>query len=211
MVTTATSNLLGWARSLQAIAQSGLAYGDLPAYDRERYEQVRRIAAEMLAHRSGTDADGLEALFARESGHATPKLDVRGAVFADDRILLVQERHDRGWSLPGGWVDVGESPSEAVTREILEESGHPTRAVKLLALYDRDRHGYPPHPWHIWKAVFLCEPAGGAPRPLGSETLDARFFGRAELPELRFSRATQVQIERCFEHRDHPEWPTDFD
>jgi ADP-ribose pyrophosphatase YjhB (NUDIX family) len=202
--------VLDWARELQAIAQSGLAW-EPREYDRERYEQVRRVAAEIVA--DGREADRVEAIFAAEQGHATPKVDVRGVVFRDDRILLVQEREGGVWSLPGGWVDVGESPSEAVAREVLEESGYVARPVKLLGLYDRDRRGFPPHLWHIWKAFFLCELDGaGERRPLGYETLDSGFFARDELPEpLRFGEATRAEIERCFEQREHPEWPTDFD
>jgi ADP-ribose pyrophosphatase YjhB (NUDIX family) len=201
---------LAWARELQSIAQSGLAW-EPREYDRQRYEQVRRVAAEMVADRDG-EADRVEAAFAAETGHATPKLDVRGVVFRGDGLLLVQERAGEVWSLPGGWVDVGESPSEAVAREVLEESGYAARPVKLLGLYDRDRHGFPPHMWHIWKAFFLCELEPAEPRPLGYETLAARFFARDELPSpLRFEDATRRQIERCFEHREHPEWPTDFD
>ena len=111
---------LRWARQLQAIAQSGLAW-EPGEYDRQRYEDVRRIAAEMVANRG--DAGGVEAVFAAEQGHATPKIDVRGVVFRHGEILLVREREGGVWSLPGGWVDVGESPSEAVAREVLEESG----------------------------------------------------------------------------------------
>jgi ADP-ribose pyrophosphatase YjhB (NUDIX family) len=200
--------LLDWARRLQAIAQTGVAYEELSVYDRERYEQVRHIAAEMLG--SNGDVDAIDARLAAEEGHATPKLDVRGAVFRDDEILLVRERD--GWSLPGGWVDIGEAPAEAAQREVLEESGYATRAVKLIALLDRDRQGYPPHAWHIWKAIFLCELLDEPRRELGSETDDARFFARGSLPErLRVNVSTRRLIERCFEHREHPEWPADFD
>jgi ADP-ribose pyrophosphatase YjhB (NUDIX family) len=206
-----TRRTLEWARTLQALAQSGLAYGDAAVHDRERYEQIRRIAAEMLASANGGDAETIEQLFTGEWGHATPKLDTRGVVFKDGGVLLVHERRDGLWTLPGGWVDVGESPSEAVTREVLEESGYQTRAIKLLALYDRDRQGHPPHPWHTWKAIFLCELLDEEQRPLGHETAAARFFERDELPELSMSRVTPRYIERAFEHRDHPEWWTDFD
>ena len=208
---TALPGLLRWARSLQALAQSGLAWQPRE-YDRERYEGVRRIAAEMLSDADRADADRIEAVFAFEEGHATPKLDVRGVVFRDEELLLVQEREGGGWSLPGGWVDVGERPSVAVSREVLEESGHEVRPVKLLGLYDRDARGYPPHTWHIWKAFFRCELVGGTPRQLGYETTAAGFFARADLPTpLRFADATHRELERCFEHRNHPEWPTDFD
>ena len=200
---------LDWARELQAIAQSGLAWSPRE-YDRERFEQVRRVAAEMLAN--GNDPADLEAVFAAEDGHATPKVDVRGVAFRGEGILLVQEREGEAWSLPGGWVDVGESPSEAVAREVREESGYAARAVKLLGLYDRDRRAFPPHLWHIWKIFFLCELEEGVREALGYETLDARFFAPSELPEpLRFGDATRAEIERCFEQREHPEWAAEFD
>jgi ADP-ribose pyrophosphatase YjhB (NUDIX family) len=207
---TQTPKLLEWARSLQAIAQTGLAY-EPSTYDGERYAQVRRIAAEMLAEPDHLDAQGVEGLFASQQGHATPKLDVRGAVFRDDSILLVEEAADLGWSLPGGWVDVGETPSEAVVREVLEESGYRTTPVKLIALLDRDRHAYPPHVWHIWKAMFLCELVDDEQAPLGSETVGARFFTREELPGLRYSRASEWHIDRCFAHQRAHDLPTEFD
>jgi ADP-ribose pyrophosphatase YjhB (NUDIX family) len=209
-VVTATPKLLEWARSLQAIAQSGLAW-EPSTYDGERYEQVRRIAAEMLADPDQLDVDGVEGLFASQVGHATPKLDVRGAVFRDDTILLVEEAADLGWSLPGGWADVGERPSEAVAREVLEESGYRVRATKLIGLYERDHRADRPHVWHIWKTAFLCELLDDEQLPLGSETTDARFFARDELPRLRYSRLSEWQIERCFAHHADPSLPTDFD
>jgi len=207
-VSSGPPKLLDWARRLQAIAQTGVAYGEPAPYDRERYQQVRRIASEMLA--SNGDAGEIDELLAREMGHATPKLDVRGAVFRGGEILLVRE--GGAWSLPGGWVDVGESPSQAAEREVLEESGYTTRAVKLLALQDRDRQGYPPHVWHVWKAIFLCELVDSEQRELGSETDEAAFFRHNALPEpLRVGASTRQLIERCWEHREHPEWPADFD
>jgi ADP-ribose pyrophosphatase YjhB (NUDIX family) len=200
--------LLDWARRLQAIAQTGVAYGEPHVYDRERYEQVRLIAAEMFA--SNGDVETADAILALEAGQATPKLDVRGVVFRGDEILLVRE--GGAWSLPGGWVDVGESPSESVVREVLEESGYPTRAVKLLALFDRDRHAYEPHAWHIWKAIFLCELLDEEQQALGTETDDAQFFAREALPApFRSGNATRAMIERAFDHREHPEWLTEFD
>jgi ADP-ribose pyrophosphatase YjhB (NUDIX family) len=204
------SPLVAWGRRLQAIAQNGFAYGEPSAYDRERYEEVRRIAAEMLEHPE-LAADDLESVLAAETGHATPKLDVRGVVFRGDGILLARERDDGMWTLPGGWVDVGESPSEAVAREVREETGYETRVAKLLALYDRDRRGHPPHPWHIWKAFFLCDLVDGKQEELSRETSDAGFFGRDEIPELSLMRVTPRYIDHFFEQREHPEWPADFD
>jgi ADP-ribose pyrophosphatase YjhB (NUDIX family) len=203
---------LDWAQRLQAIAQNGLSYEPSP-FDRMRYEQVREIATEILAESSSTDLQVVRDLLLGEIGHATPKLDSRGVVFRDGKILLVQEKaDDNRWTLPGGWVDVNEPPSLAVEREVWEESGYRVRAVKLLALYDRNKHAHPPHPFHIYKIFFLCdllsEARSNAPN---LETGAVAFFGYDELPELSIRRVTAEQIARFFEHLAHPDWPTDFD
>jgi ADP-ribose pyrophosphatase YjhB (NUDIX family) len=137
-------------------------------------------------------------------------VDVRAAVFREERILLVKESGDEDWSLPGGWADVGESPSEAAARETLEESGYKVRPVRLLAAYDRDRHSHPPIPYHVYKLVFLCEILDEAP----SAEVDSdgvRFFGEGELPELSTTRVTPAQISRFFEQHRDPDYPADFD
>jgi ADP-ribose pyrophosphatase YjhB (NUDIX family) len=200
---------LDWAQRLQAIAQSGLAYAP-PQYDLERYEAVREIAAEMMAQSADTEIAPIRDLFASQAGYATPKVDVRAAIFRGTEILLVREREDGCWTLPGGWADIGESPSEAAVREVREESGYETRAVKLLALYDRNRHGHPPIPFHAYKVFFRCELVGGAPAH-SSETSGVGWFAEDRLPALSLTRVTGAQIHRLFEHSRHPEWPTDFD
>jgi ADP-ribose pyrophosphatase YjhB (NUDIX family) len=149
-------------------------------------------------------------LFAGQDGYATPKVDVRGIVFHQDRILLVRERDDGRWTLPGGWADAGESPREAVEKEIREESGYEARVVKLLAVHDRDRHGSPPLPWAVCKLMIRCELVGGEPRH-SIETDGVGFFGEDEVPPLSEGRVTPGEIRRMFEHLRHPEWPTDLD
>lgn len=198
-----------WAKKLQAIAQNGLTFAD-SHFDEERYQAVRAIAAEMIAAQSEADAGQILTLFDGEIGYATPKVDARGAVFTDAGILLVREISDGGWTLPGGWVDLYESPSQAIVREIREESGYETRAVKLLALWDRELHGHTPNPHHTYKIVFLCELIGGEAKE-SVETDGVGFFARNAIPPLSIERVTPKQIERLFEHRDHPGWPTDFD
>jgi ADP-ribose pyrophosphatase YjhB (NUDIX family) len=137
-------------------------------------------------------------------------VDVRAAVFRDDRILLVKEPGEGGWSLPGGWADVGESPSEAAVRETLEESGYRVLPVRLLAAYDRDRHGHPPIPYHVYKLVYLCEILDEAPSS-NVDTDEVLFFGEKELPELSLTRVTPAQVSRFFEQHRDPDQPTDFD
>lgn len=201
---------LEWAQALQALAQNGLAYCQNP-FDIERYHQIRRIAAEMIAANSDIQPDRLLNLFENEKGYATPKVDVRGALFRDDRILLVRELLDGGrWTLPGGWADAGDAPSEAVLREIREESGFEARTVKLAMLYDRNRRGHPRFYFDVYKLFFLCEITGGAPAD-SIETGGADFFPEDALPELSIGRVTEEEIHTLFEHYRDPSLPTDFD
>ncbi len=200
---------LEWGKQLQAIAQNGLTFSENP-YDIERYKSLQAIAAEILATYSNVEPSYVLDLFTQEVGYATPKVDVRGVVFRDNTLLFVKEREDGCWTLPGGWGDVGESPSEAVVREVYEESGYHTRAIKLLAVYDRNKHGHPPHRDYIYKFFIQCELLGGSPSS-NIETDGVEFFGENEIPELSLTRVMPAQVARLFEHYRHPEWPTDFD
>ncbi|MCA1688097.1 MAG: NUDIX hydrolase [Actinobacteria bacterium] len=200
---------LRWVKRLQAIAQDGLTYAS-DDYDTGRYEQLREIAAEILAAHSTGELEDARNLLDLETGPATPKVDVRAAVFDGDRILLVKEPEDGGWSLPGGWADVGETPAEAAVREVREESGYRVRAVRLVSAYDRDRHGHPPIPYHVYKLVFLCEILDELPsRSVDAD--DVGFFGEHDLPDLSLSRVTPAQMKRFFEHHRDPALPADFD
>jgi ADP-ribose pyrophosphatase YjhB (NUDIX family) len=201
---------LEWARRFQALAQNGLTYCKDP-YDRQRYEEIQRLAAEMMADGAGVpNADRIVELFAKETGYATPKVDIRAAVFDHDRILLVKEREDGLWTLPGGWADVGDSPSVAAVRETKEESGYEIVVKKLAAVYDRDKHGHPPIPFHSYKLFFVCELRGGRAEN-SIETSGAEFFGESELPPLSVTRVTTAQIKHMFEHYRNPSRPTSFD
>lgn len=203
---------LDWAQRLQAIAQNGLTFAKDP-FDLERYEQIRAVAAEMLAAGSDRDIAPIRALFAQESGYMTPKVDVRGVVFRDERILLVSEKLDGGrWTLPGGWADVGDSPSDAVVREVWEEAGYRVQATKLLALYDRNKQNHPPYPFHAYKCFFRCELLDERQQLTPNvETEEAGWFAEDALPELSVGRVTAAQLHRWFAHLRHPDWPTDFD
>ncbi|MGB3495462.1 MAG: NUDIX hydrolase [Elainellaceae cyanobacterium] len=202
---------LRWAKEIQAIAQIGLTYTSGSEFDVERYHRLRAIAAEMMATHGNLGPDVVLGLFEREDGYATPKVDVRGAVFQDGKLLMVQEASDGKWAPPGGWADVNDSPSEAVTREIWEESGYETRATKIIAVCDRTLHGHLPLlPFHVYKLFIQCELIGGEPK-VSIETQKVDFFGEDELPELSPSRVTLAQIHRLFEHYRHPDLPTYFD
>jgi ADP-ribose pyrophosphatase YjhB (NUDIX family) len=208
----AETRWLLWAREMQALAQTGLAFTRDP-YDRERYRRLRALAAEIIAQHVGVQAQTIEALFTQQAGYATPKIDVRGAVFREHRILLVRETSDgHRWTLPGGWADVNESPSESVVKEVREESGLEVRPSKLVAVWDRSKHPHTPsYPFHIWKLFFLCDIVGGEPQ-CGTETSEVAFFGEDELPsDLSTSRVLPLQLKRMFAHKRQPELPTELD
>ncbi len=197
---------------LSALAQDGLTYA-ADDYDRDRYRQVSRLAAELLSALSGRPADELAVELGRDSGYATPKIDVRGVIFdGRERVLLMRERADGRWSLPGGWADPGEAPSAAVTREILEETGYHGSAVKLIACWDREVQNHPqPLPVHVYKLFFLCRHDGAVQPPAALETLEVGWFGLGALPPLSLGRVNHRQLERALAHHRDPALPTEFD
>jgi ADP-ribose pyrophosphatase YjhB (NUDIX family) len=184
------------------MAQNGLYYAH-DRYDIARYREIAEIAREMMADSSEVEITKVREMFSTETGHATPKVDVRVAAFRESpsgaEILLVREKSDGLWTLPGGWADVGESPSAAAAREVLEDSGFEVRITRLLALYDRNRHGHPPHAFHIYKIFFEGKIVGGHSRAHdGLETDAAAFFAAAALPPLSLGRVMPEQIRRMF-------------
>lgn len=207
---------LAWVQRLQSITQAGLTYARDP-YDLERYRQLQELAAEIAEStwpadavtKFGSEGSWLNIIRA-EKGYATPKVDVRAVVERQGKLLFMRESHDGLWSLPGGWADIGESPSQIAEREVLEETGFEVEASKLLALYDKARHAHPPEFWYCYKLFIRCELRGGAPTR-SIETLDVAFFGADEIPSLSTPRVTEAQVRRMFEHLAHPELPTDFD
>jgi ADP-ribose pyrophosphatase YjhB (NUDIX family) len=210
---------LTWARQIQAIAQTGLHYTD-GAFDRERYQQLQALAAEIIAtYTPDVDRETLTDLLANEQGYMTPKTDLRGVVFNDrDEILLVKELLDHGrWTLPGGWADVNTRPSENVAREVLEESGYRVRAVRMLAYHDRTRHGHPPTLFHIYKGYFLCELTHPDPIIPPHDQLESGgtgWFTTDALPpesEMSIGRIRRDHLLRFFEMRHDPTAAVWFD
>ena len=198
-----------WAAKLQAIAQAGLTYSE-NAYDLDRYRQLRRLAAEIIGEHTDHDYSYVERFLEGETGYATPKVDVRGVVLNEGRILLVRETVDGKWSLPGGWADIYHAPSENAVKEIREESGYTAEPVRLLAIYDADRHDLDRRPssFYSYKIFFLCRLTGGKPTT-SIETSGAEFFDPTELPPLSQSRVTRKLVLRMIELAETGE--TEFD
>jgi ADP-ribose pyrophosphatase YjhB (NUDIX family) len=203
---------LVWAREIQAIAQTGLAFSP-NAYDKERFEALLRLSVRIMAHHTDADPAAIQRLFEGETGYATPKVGVRGAVFDQaGRILMVREAIDNDlWTLPGGWADVNQTPAQSVIREIREESGYHARVVKLAAVWDRASQAHPPALFSVVRLFFICALEGGVPKT-SLETSGSGWFHEHEVPsDLSLRRTLPHHIARMFAHYRDPGLPTEFD
>jgi ADP-ribose pyrophosphatase YjhB (NUDIX family) len=200
---------LEWARQIQALSQTGYHYAE-NEYQRQRYQRLTEIAAEIINECAGLEVDPLVSVFHAQIGYATPRVDVRAAVFQHGKLLLVRERQDDGWTMPGGWADVGDVPSEAAEREAWEEAGFHVKARRVIGVYDANRVG-PLELFHAFKLVFLCDLIDGEPRP-SSETSEVAFFGPDEIPaHLSVNRTYIRHIDDAFRIYACPDLPTVFD
>jgi len=180
--------ILKISRRIQAIAQTGLHYSE-NGYDQQRYEELRELSVQLAAQITDAEPDKIRNLFIGETGFQTPKVDIRVVVLNDDKILLVRERSDGRWSMPGGFADVNSSPSEVAVKEVLEETGLSVKVKRLLAVVDTNRHSFPPLEFHFYKIIILCKLISGELH--GShETIEAEFFDLNNLPELSVKRNT---------------------
>lgn len=200
---------LDWAKRIQFLSQAGLTFTKDP-YDMERFIELRNISAEIMQAYTGLEMKKISDLFTNETGFQTPKADVRGVVFKNDQILMVKESSNQRWSLPGGFCDIGLSPSENTIKEIKEESGYDVKTTKLLAIFDSTKHPHPPLPYHYYKIFIQCEIIGGAPTT-GIETTSIQFFSEHDLPALSVDRNTESQIKLIFEFLRNPNKQTIFE
>lgn len=200
---------LNLVMEIQGLAQAGLAYTENP-YDIERYERLREISAELLAEKSEMPFEKVKSFFCSESGYQTPKIDTRAVIIKDNKILLVHENNGT-WSLPGGWCDVTETIKSNTEKEVREEAGLNVKAIKVIALQDRNKHNPPLYAYGVCKVFVLCELLGGE-FVKNIETTEIKYFSLDELPEnLATAKTTKAQIEMCFRAYNDPNWQCEFD
>jgi ADP-ribose pyrophosphatase YjhB (NUDIX family) len=200
---------LEWAREIQALAQTGSHYAE-DDYQHQRYSRLKEIAAEIVNEHTNLEYAPVLELFDTPIGYATPRVDVRGAVFQGNQLLLVREIMDGGWTLPGGWADVGENPSHAVEREVWEEAGFRVKASKVIGVYDANRLGRL-ELFHAYKIVFLCDLISGE-ATTSIETSDVAYFSQDNIPELLSCERTKHRhIQDAFVYYENPGCPTYFD
>ena len=198
-----------WEINLQSIAQAGLHYGK-DVFDRERYEQVRKIAGEMMQAKTGLSKEQIKTLFLGDEGYQTPKIETRAAIFKDAKILLVRERMAQEWSLPGGWNDYDQTTAQNCVKEAKEESGRIVKPVKLIAVQDRNHHNKPILATNVTKIFYLCKEISGE-FVSNDETDACDYFALDNLPKLSLDRNTKEQIEMCFKASKDPNWQTLFE
>lgn len=200
---------INFAIRIQSIAQAGLQYGK-DKYDRERYEELRRISAEMLSAKTDISIDKVYDLFCNETGYQTPKVDTRAAIFIDGKILLVHENNGT-WSLPGGWCDVDQSVATNTVKEVKEETGFTVSAEKLIAVQDWRKHNVTNYAYGVIKVFVMCKYDSGKFEE-NIETTEIAFFDENSIPEnLAVEKCTREQILMCFKAFNHPDSPTLFD
>lgn len=200
---------IDFAIKIQSIAQAGLQYGK-DKFDLERYAELRKISAEMLAEKTNISVEKIEELFCNESGYQTPKIDTRAAVFENGKILLVRENNGK-WSLPGGWCDVDQSVSSNTEKEVKEETGYDVTAEKIIAVQDWRKHNVCNYAYGVIKIFVLCKNNGGR-FERNIETTEIKFFAVDEIPEnLSVEKTTKEQILMCFEADKNKNFQTQFD
>lgn len=190
---------LKWAKELQSIAQAGLEYSK-DKYDIERFEMIRNISIDILSEYTEMEYDKVRDLFANEKGYQTPKVDIRAAIFRDNKILMVKEKIDGKWSLPGGWADIGISVYDNIMKESMEESGAKVKPKRVIAILDRNKHLKDEYPYSVYKIFVECDYIQGQYEK-NIETEEADFFTLDNLPELSTGRNTKEHISMCFEVR----------
>ena len=200
---------LKWAIEIQSLSQIGLTYTK-DVYDRERYQRLREISAEMLAEKTEVSIEKVKDLFCHETGYQTPKLDTRAAIFRNNKILLVHENNGT-WSLPGGWCDVLESVKSNTEKEVREETGLNVKTVKIISIQDRNKHNKPVYAYGVCKIFVLCEVINGK-FVENIETTEIRYFSLQDLPHnLAEEKKNKEQIEMCFKAYLNENWQTQFD
>jgi ADP-ribose pyrophosphatase YjhB (NUDIX family) len=209
MTINITPRWLEWAREIQAIAQTGSTYAEND-WQHQRYQRLMEISAEIISTHTQLPFEPILEGFVNQPGYATPKVDVRGAVFRDGKILLVREKIDNGWTMPGGWADVGDSPAQGAEREVWEESGFRVKARRVIGVYDANR-AEPMELYHAVKLVFLCEIVSGEART-SNETSDVGFFSQEAIPQPFAGERTRARhIKHAFAAYADPNLPTVFE
>jgi ADP-ribose pyrophosphatase YjhB (NUDIX family) len=185
-------------KRIQTLAEIGLEYTE-NSFDRERYEELKSIALQMLEKMTDIPIEQIIPVIEEKNGYKTPKVDVRAAVFNENgQILLVQEKADNKWAMPGGWSDISYSPKEVAEKECMEEAGIKVRATKLLAVLDKQKRKMIPAFEYVYKIFLLCEKQDDN-ISTGFETNDVGWFDEEKLPTLSTPRNNLEIVKMMFE------------
>jgi ADP-ribose pyrophosphatase YjhB (NUDIX family) len=186
-------------KRIQALAEIGLEFSQ-NTFDRERYDELHEISLQMMNQITDVPVEKIVPVIQDKNGYKTPKVDVRAVVFNETgEILLIQEKADNFWAMPGGWADVGYSPAEVAVKECFEEAGIKVETKKLLAVLDKQKQNMPPAFEYVYKIFLLCKKLDNN-ISTGSETSDVGWFAEHNLPRLSTPRNTVDQIKLMFQY-----------
>jgi len=194
-------DILNKIKQIQALSEIGIHYSKND-FELQRNQEISDLCFSVLSQITDIPEQELKVKMIESDGYKTPKVDVRAVVFNDhNEILMVRERIDNCWSLPGGWADIGYTPSEVAEKESHEEAGASVKAVRLLGILDKRCHNHPPDIYYIYKVFIECAFIGW----VGSnqmETSDHGFFGLENLPPLSTPRNTIEQMNKLFDYHN---------
>jgi ADP-ribose pyrophosphatase YjhB (NUDIX family) len=206
-------SMLDLAKRLRTISEIGLLYS-ATGYDKERYEELKNLSEQMMDLTHHFAPHAASGLFQPTVDYPTPKVDIRALVLNRQKeILLVQEKSDNCWSLPGGWAEIGQTPSEVAVKEVLEETGLEVECFSLAAVFDKRVHPHPPEPYYVYKMVFYCTIKDNSPVILkpAFDVLDAAWFKIDALPPLSENRILQSQVTTVYDNILQNNFLTIFD
>ena len=199
------------AKRLNALSETGKQFTQ-DKFDQERYHEISEISVELLASLSEVPISVIKGLVkVGVKGYETPKVDVRGAVFYHNKILLVREKGDGLWSLPGGYADVGLTPSENIEKEIREEACLVVKAKSLYSVRHKARGSYDPDTLDYYKLFFLCEAINGSEVSPGMEISEVGYFDAENIPPLSTNRVVLTDLLEAWECLSREVVQTRFD
>lgn len=206
---TREEKLIEWAQELQSLTASGLHYCK-DRFDRDRYERIRDIAAEIAANASGMGEDVVKDIFSSQDGYQTPKMCSRAIIFNEAGEVLLVKEWDNKWAPPGGWCEYNKTPAENVIKEAWEEAGLRVEPYRFVLMHDQHHHNRPLNFYNVEKCFFLCRVLGGSFRE-NIETTESRYFPLDALPDLNGEKINAEQLRICYDAFRAETWETHYD
>ena len=179
------NQIIQWADRLRDIAATGHKFTQ-NSYDKSNYGKILNLVSEILTSTTDRKQSNLNIIEYPYLTRPGPLIGGDGAIInSNEEILLIRRADNEMWAMPGGLLEVGETPAEGVVREILEETGIKCQITKLIGIYDSRLWGTT-SPFHIYQLLFLGLPLPSKPINPPShenEIISYKWFTESSLPE----------------------------